>query len=479
MYAIADDTSTSRKYMTDIEGNLVLGWTFSRRQFIGALAAAGAGTCWARGVPGEEPLLRIGVMSDSHVTADSATLEPLRREFSYMAAQNVDVVMHAGDICDNGTLDELEMMMGTWRECFRDGRNAAGLTVVPFFVFGNHDYRTTGQKANLIFHNKEKAWQMICGEPFPGEVFSKTVKGFTFVGAHWRSEGSIGEWFKAHPAPKGLPIFHVQHPHPWHTCFGDWAPCEKAGFDELLRHPNLFSCSGHSHISIGDDRALWQGGFVSLGAGSARCPSHGRRKEYENGAPKLPWPDGEYRHMPSARSGKGWQASIIEVRRDGLTIVRREFYNGESMGSDWHVPFPFRHDASRPYILADAAAAPEFPADATVVVTETEGKRRPDGAIVKLVRVRTPAACGAAPGSRVLAYRFTVIEAATGKVILERRALHDCITVSEIRARRMPCWCAFARTDLPAGMPLKVRVEPLNASLRAGRPIESAEFTLS
>ena len=460
----------------------ILPRTLSRRQFIGALSVAVPGLCWAGDPSKGAPSLRMGVMSDSHVTTNPATLEPLRRAFAYMAAQNVDIVLHAGDICDRGTMDELELVMQTWHACFRNGRNAAGGEVVPFFVFGNHDYRpgspsdTSEERARLICRNKDAAWRLICGESFPGEVFARTVKGFTFVGTHWRHEGDIADWFKAHVPAADRPVFHVRHPHPWHTCFGDWAPCEKAGWAELMRHPNLFAISGHSHISVGDNRSIWQGGFVSMGAGSSSCPSHGRRKEYENGNPKQPWPEGEFRHMPAAASGDGWQVSIIEVRPDDVTVIRRELHHDESLGEDWHVPFPFRHDAQHPYLLADAAAAPEFPPAAQIRVREVKGKRRPDGLQERQFRVLAPAAHGTTPHARALAYHFTVLEAATGRKVLERYTLQDGITVSEARACQRPCWCAFAWTDLPENVSLKVRIEPLNASWRAGRPIESAPF---
>lgn len=459
----------------------------SRRTFL--LSAAGLSVCRVGFAEGGRPLLRIGVLSDSHVTADPSTAEPLRRIFADFSEKCVDVVMHAGDICHVGDLDELALVADAWRGAFKKGLNADGQKVTPFFAFGNHDYHNASFQSGkgdgpdpgkAIVANKDAAWRLLTGEKFPGEVFSAEVNGFTFVGAHWGHEGDVADFFASHPvADESKPMFYVQHPHPKGTCFGAWATGVPGANAELMRHRNLFAVSGHSHISCADDNGLWQGGFVSMGAGSACSPGPGRRADYENGNPHpRQWPKGVFKHMPGVSGGKAWQASVVTVYADRLTIDRRDYLNGESLGEPWEMAFPFVHDAKKPYLVAQAARAPEFAAGAKVAIERKRGKRRPDGVEEDQVWVKTTAARGDGAHARVISYRFAAIDAETGRLLVEKRVLQDWIACSEDRAARRPAWCAFALSELPKGRALKFSVEPFNAAGRAGRAIKSEEFAI-
>ena len=461
--------------------------TLSRKLFLTSLAAAGAELCRAGASSAEAPLLKLDVLSDSHVTDNPETAEPLRRIFRHMAAENVDVVLHAGDICELGTLTELAHVAAAWKEAFPGGKNAAGRPVTPFFVFGNHDYHsasymrakpvTDADRAAGILYNKDQAWRMIAGEAFPGEVVLMEINGITFIGAHWAHDGEMAEWFKKHPLDANKPVFYVQHPHPGSTCFGGWAQKSVNSREILLEHANLFSVSGHSHVTVSDDRGIWQGGFVSMGAGSARLTSVGRHKDCENGGFK-PWPEGVVLHMGGVQSGGAWQASIITVRPGRVEVARRDYRYGEDIGEPWRLDFPFRHDKAAPYMVADAARAPQFRPGAAVAVKEGMGKRRPDHVKERQVHVSVPAAWSDGPHSRAVYYRFEVLDAATGNMLMQRKVIQDFLSLAEPRTCEKPGWCAFARDELPAGKALVFRVYPLNAAERAGRPLESAPFTV-
>ena len=458
----------------------------SRKLFLTSLAAAGAG--WRRAWAADaKPIVKFGVMSDSHVTTDPETAEPLRRIFRHLSAEGVDAVLHAGDICEIGALTELTHVAAAWKEAFPGGKNAAGKPVTPFFVFGNHDYHsasymrgkpvTDEDRATGILYNKEKAWQMLAGETFPGEVFTKTINGITFIGAHWGHEAELAEWFKAHPLDASKPVFYVQHPHPTKTCFGDWASANKPSREILMSHPNVFSFSGHSHITVSDDRAVWQGGFVSMGAGSARLTSLGRRSGCENTGMK-PWKPGVIRHMPAASSGRAWQASIVTVYADRVEVTRRDYCNDESLGAPWRIDFPFRHDSEKPYLVADSACAPQFPAGAKVEVSEREGRRMPDRVKEPQVHITVPVAIGDGPYARAFYYRVEALDAAD-KVVLERKVAQEHTAYAEARTCQTKGWCAFAKDELPKGVALRFRVYPQNTSGKEGRPITSAPITLA
>lgn len=456
----------------------------SRRTFLFGATAAGAMMCRADGRDARRPLLRIGVLSDSHVTVDPATAEPLRRIFADFSEKCVDVVMHAGDICHVGDLDELALVADAWRGAFKGGCNASGQKVTPFFAFGNHDYHKASfqrgksdgpDPGKAIVANKDAAWRLLTGEDFPGEVFSAEVKGYRFVGAHWGHEGEVAGFFASHPmADESKPMFYVQHPHPKGTCFGGWATGVSNANEELMRHRNLFAVSGHSHISCAYDSGLWQGGFVSMGAGSARVPGPGRRADYENGNPHpSQWPSGVFKHMPCVSGGRAWQASVVTVYADRLTIDRYDYLNGESLGAPWEAAFPFVHDAARPYVVARAAEAPQFPADARIAVARKRGKRRPDDVEEDQIHVSVAAALGDGPHARAVSYKFAAVDAKTGKTVLEKPVLQDWISCAEVRAAKRRAWCAFAVDELPKGVALKFAATPLNAAGKPGRALVS------
>lgn len=71
---------------------------------------------------------RIGLLSDSH-----GSVEVTRRAVDLLLAANVDVLLHLGDICGEGVIDQLAI----------DG-NAAGQPVQCRMVFGNCDWDEGG-----------------------------------------------------------------------------------------------------------------------------------------------------------------------------------------------------------------------------------------------------------------------------------------------------------------------------------------------
>ena len=456
----------------------------SRRLFLATFAAAGAGCCGAAAVRSGKPLLKVGALSDSHVTEDPATAEPLSRIFAHFAEEGVDAVVHAGDVCELGLLTEWAHVVDAWKKAFPNGLNKAGRPVTPFFVFGNHDYHDASyqrgkpisdeERAKAIIFNKDKAWRELTGEPFPGEVFTKTICGVPFVGVHWKHERDLAAWFDAHPLDPERLAFYVQHPHPPGTCFVGGGG---KGLEAYLRYPNLFSISGHSHTTVSDDRGIWQGGFVSMGAGSARLVGGGRAGCDNMPVGKKPKP-GAFFHTSVPKGPSAWQASIITVYSDHVEVDRREYRMGEQLGAPWTLDFPFRHNKAKPFMVADAARAPQFPAGAVVEISERVGTRRPDKAKEAQIVLSVPSAAGDGPHARTFHYEFEVVDASTGAVVAVRRTLQEMVYYSEARALERKGWCAFAKYELPQGMPLRFRVTPCNAAGRKGSPLESSEYVV-
>lgn len=117
----------------------------TRRDFIGAGAAfAAASLAEAAGNAEEQPLMRLGMISDTHlVVNDSGTglqnslcFEPALRYFDQRKA---DGVLIAGDLTDFGTASALRHFAAIWKKVFPGNKRSDGGDVVPLFIFGDHD----------------------------------------------------------------------------------------------------------------------------------------------------------------------------------------------------------------------------------------------------------------------------------------------------------------------------------------------------
>ena len=462
---------------------------FSRRTFIGAVAASfatRANPVWAE----ERPLLKFGVLSDPHVRADPATARALRKELARFSREGVRAVVISGDLCEVGTLTELKNVMDAWHEAFPDGRNAAGETVEPIVAFGNHDYHDASylkakpigeedRKLGILF-NKDAAWRMITGRAFEGEIYRRDIAGVTFVAAHWTHfDQELADWLEAHKAeiPTDRPVILVQHSHPRGTCFGTWYKASSTiNFATLMKHPNFFVISGHSHIANTYEDAIWQGGFVSMAAGGA-SGSGGRRYEYNVGVKPAEVAMRGVRHMPSQNAGGAQIGSVVTVFPSRVTVSRWDHRHDEHVGEDWDLAFPFRHDAAHPFAIAESAAAPEFPAGAAVAVEEVTGLVYPAKTSERQVRFTFPCASSVGPHSRVVDYRVEIVRAETDEKVVERLVAQDLASLSESRTLKEPGKCVFGRDEVPEHVKLRVTVTPLNACGKGGKPIRR-EFTI-
>lgn len=457
----------------------------SRREFLGKLALVFASASAQRlfgAASATEPLLRFGILSDTHLqTTDDP--EQLGRVFRSLRARNVDAVVISGDITERGLNTEIEFLMKIWNTAFPGNTSADGRPVEKFFVWGNHDYsdasymrrlppaELVAQKAISVIGDKDAAWKRIGEGVFPGETFTKTIKGFSFVGTHWGHENEAGPWLKAHPEVDTSKFFvYVQHPHPAGTVYNP-SPKKKAGIrTDLAAYPNCFSISGHSHQSITDALMFWQGDFTAIGTGSTKSVSI--RGGYDNSGFK-PEPGKPVPHNRPCRSGGASQGQVASVYADRLILERYEFKNDEILADAWEIPLPLETHPTAPNVFADKAAAPKFPAGAAITVVREKGlnalKQKEEQVVVQVPAARST---GAADG-RALDYKFKVVEATTGKTLVKRKILADFYPCSERISCGLPVRCAFGLDEWPKDRKLIVRVTPRNAAGLPGKALEA------
>ena len=393
----------------------------SRREFIGSAAAMAAMRPWrifaADGFGGGTPKLRFGVVSDVHVCEVTGTYgtEHLFKAFVWFRDQGVDGVVIAGDMADHGLIAQLKCVANAWNKAFPDGKGLDGKPVEKLFVYGNHDIegfkypKIKPAPEEIIATDRKAAWERVFNEPYE-PIWKKTVKGYTFIGAHWDTWNgvpAIEPYMKEHAVElKGdRPFFYIQHPHPKGTCHGPWAWGHDDGTSvrALSPFPNAIAFSGHSHHPLVDERSIWQGAFTSIGTASLRYidPIYGR----ENAGPKTIV---DLKQMPLVDKFGGKQGMLVSVYDNRMVIERRDFVNDGKLGPDWVMPLPVTK--AKPFDFKTRAAkakAPVWPEGANVTVEgPADGKDR-KGRTVKQLTVTFPSALH--DKAHVRAYDYEVV----------------------------------------------------------------------
>ena len=507
----------------------------SRRWFIGGAASFGAfggsrlfaGGVFASGVP----RLRFGVVSDIHIScrAKPGDTEMVGgneltfvRTLEWFRDHGVDAVVVAGDMADRGTIDQLAMVAEAWNRVFPGDRAPDGRKVERLFVYGNHDmggipyargsFKDLSEEEiakKIIYTDPKAAWENVFHEGFE-PIWTKEVKGYRFVGAHWwssrgcrgkdeRFNDGVADWYAAHSKEidPSLPFFHIQHPHPLNTCYGSWAWGRDAGLSTkaLSAFPNAVAFSGHSHYPLTDERSVWQGAFTSVGTGSLRYVAYG----YDEFAPygfantRAPSAPGS-RDIDAAKVQRTLggasdcrQGMLWSVYGDHIAVQRREFISGVDFGEDWTIPLPSAEP--KPFSFAERAkkiGAPAFPDGAELKVVRTKAKTRGAPAAGKspavepvekdCLKLVVPAAI-AKDGAR--AYQFLVaVSGPDGSAALTRRFLPEGVAQGSRHPRAVyKTECLFALDELPKGK-VRFTVTPLNCFGREGKPLVSEETTI-
>ena len=502
--------------------------SISRRQFLGAMASFGAfGAARplfaASGAQPGQPNLTLGVLSDIHLSIRKgkdgvfsfAGEDMFRKALEWYRDRGVDGVLVCGDMADRGTVEELEAVARTWFAVFPDGKAPDGRRVEQLFVYGNHDYEgyRYGGRVKSIFGEKyydhainkdlAAAWRKCFHEDY-SPIWRKEVKGYSVIGTHWTKDHCRGwdevgtsyasHWFEQNGAAldPSKPFFYLQHPPLKNTCHCDWVWGHDNGLvtKALSKFRNAVAFSGHSHASINDERAIWQGTFTSIGAGSLKYTG----LEYGDVAPfgrendfpaKGQRDEDPYKVMSKMKIHSGHQGMIVRVYGDRMVFERRDFEDLGLLGEDWVVPLPAAEPM--PFAYAKRAAAsvpPQFPEGAALAVRMTEGRNRGgkgrDGKEVKVVKqpvleVTIPPANGR-KGARALDFALR-ITGENGKAD-DRYVFAESFYRSESGGKGdVPTVCSLAVQRLKASGRLRIEVSPRNSFGKSGKPI-SAEFAV-
>ena len=335
----------------------------SRREFlIGGAAAFWLGGWRLFAMPfgwkhGGKPNLVFGVLADTHFRMDSEWRRGIKTDrflvaaLEYFRSQNVDAVVHCGDMADRGLVEEMRLHADAWRRVFPENRTPDGHVVEKLFVTGNHDIDAWHKGFDFTRFVPNKAewpekvlntdiaghWRRIWGEEYE-PVWHKTVKGYHFFGMNWipndhgqgeaelsrcidETMGSLVHEEKRNPAP----FFFISH-NITHGRFNR----------AIKKHPNAFGLWGHWHFSAANWGVIRMLNETTPGVQCPACPSGWRSDGKwmgggDSGITKAPL-EGKL------QGGKWEQGLVVSVYDDMLVIERREFSEGGSLGADWVMP---------------------------------------------------------------------------------------------------------------------------------------------
>ena len=454
----------------------------SRRTFLGSIGAAAGFRAFGAPAKGT-PELKLALMSDPHVQ-DAATQAKIKKIFAYSKAQGVDGVLIAGDIANDGRDDQLKMVADAWFEVFPDSRNERGEKVEIIGCYGNRDYRQSsvtkpGQRereaAISIYTHPNEIWQKLFHDPIGGDVFVRSVKGYSVVVAHWGFQNRLDKFWPeiVKKIDTSKPFFYVQHPHLTGTVFNGLKADAGKAKKILSKYPNAIALSGHSHRTITDERALWHDSFISIAGGSGALVSTYLDRPYENlgrlgAGKKEPMP--RTPHMANEVKANGLsQVMILSLYPDRIEITRHDCGFDEPAGPDWVIARPVAGNSAQPFGAVASPEIPQFAAGAAVTVAERNGKDRNGKAEAQIVVSFPPAQPSARASGRTLEYEVAAIAPDGSEIVKEyvvaTNYLHPC---KEVEGR---VECVFGRSSVPEGVKPRWRVTPCNFLHQPGRAI--------
>ena len=454
----------------------------TRLEFIkGALVSLGFGTFGGRRLfaaplgwkHGGKPNLVFGVISDTHLRTgvksenlganwpDKYFVAALR----YFKDCNVDAVVHCGDMAHRGQTREMEFHARAWRKVF--GKSGGP---VKLFVTGNHDvegstygdfvtkrYPDPDERAKHVLATDMAAnWERVWGEKYE-PVWHREVKGYHFFGRQWGvAEGELAKSLEAgqeqYRLAEGVrPFFLLSHARP-HSVLNK----------KVARLRNAVSFFGHWHHSAANWNEIYMWGGPTI-----QCPSCEPR-----GLRGL-CGDGYIAHATlegADGAGLARQGYVVRVYDDMLTIERREFGEGGSLGADWVMPLgksaphPFSKDE-----LKKVIGEPQF---------SKSGKLRVES--VKLesgeeaVKISIPLADGN-PDSRVYAYEVVVIGEAGNQKLFKAVYATGCNMGIGHEPNGGVTTLEIPNSELPPGKTLTFAVRPLTSLGTSGKAI-ATEF---
>ena len=366
------------------------------------------------------PLLRIGILSDTHINADTRNnmYERLEKSLMFFKQKGVDGILITGDLQDKYDLESgisaMEEFQDIWLQVFPGNINdLTGEPVEPMFIYGNHDEAMV----------EAQHWFEGIGSGYE-DAWIKEIKGYQFVGVHYTKESeTLTQKLlnQAKEASGDKPWFFAQHVPVKDTVIGGMGSYDGHRFpiqSTVKKSANCVMFTGHTHIPITDERCIWQSG----GKKDAQCTviSCGTQhysylqdfSELEINGDAHQTQQGMYMIVDGNQvTIERYSFTDMELTyTDGVAQIRTE--DAKMIGAPW--VFDASQKENRPYeydLREENAHQPKFPENAALEITEkTEAS----------LTLKIPAATVTAPegfSDLVQSYYVELIDSQTGQVV--------------------------------------------------------------
>jgi hypothetical protein len=421
--------------------------------YVGAIPFVGALSAFADG----KPLLRMGVMTDTHIRKTKKSCGRVKLAYELFRRHGVDLMVNVGDVADNHYPTGYKAYRETIEEVF------AGVPAAErpeeLFVYAGHDFFNYGgvKKSRLWYRDATPAFadmERLIGAK-NGPYAQGSVKGFPYVvfpqsmteGLDFkRCEKMIADAVAANP---GKPVFVFAHVPPHGTTRNGTGSREAR--EIFGKYPQIVNFSGHTHGSLVDERAIWQGEFTSVNVG---CLHTWAGRLVGNNNPR--------------RDNYG--VLIVDVFASRIVFRRFDVRDGKEYKANdpWMIPWPF-DPSTAPYRAAsrkEKNMVPAFVAGTSLKVAATGDEGN--------VMLTVPNSCGEL---RPYIYRVN-LERLDGNGKWKPLGRRDFVGDAWQRPHERP---EKYDVEVPgayfkAGGKYRFRVFPLNSWRNAGSPL-TVEFT--
>lgn len=433
-----------------------------RRCFIrvGAAFAAAPFLVGGDSSDGSARVMRIGVMTDTHVGKTVESCSRVRQALELFKSKGCDMVINNGDIADwhyptgyqayRQVSDEVygsdyhpqEIFTYAWHDTYaynglsRSEWSKASVQMQAFADVQRILKAKNGPLAKILF----RGYVFLVFPQFVGD------RGYISFAEYEQMIAS------ACAETPDRPVFVVDHIPPGETVYSSYMWGDKRRTRVLSKYPQVVHLSGHVHGSLRNDLFIWQKEFTAINSGCLQV-----------------WRGDVSSDTEPAK--KEYGVLTIDVFPNRLLVRRWDVRDGTEIcaKSPWNVPLPFVA-ATAPYRLDSRKALakpPLFAADASITV-------KCDGDPLKRLVVGFPEA-----GGDVMKYRVDFMT--------RRHGEWGCLSCKEVisefwkRAQdRTGIVETYFRPEiLEDGQTYRIMVTPISQYCLEGACIESESSTMS
>jgi Icc-related predicted phosphoesterase len=297
----------------------------------------------------EEPILRVGIMTDTHIKTTRESCHLVQAALELFKEQKTDLVINVGDIADLHYPEGYKHYRDIFNETFPQDKPK------EIYIYANHD--TINQPDwDTAFAAVEELLQVPHN---PRDQLE--INGCFFLIFPQRIdvedyENSIKEASAKYP---GKPVFVIDHVPPYDTTRNSLVWGDRRRRQILDRYPQAVHISGHTHNSLRNEMCIWQGNFTCVNAACLQS-----------------WGGSLVGTAPTSK--KSDEVLIMEVFNHKIDFHRFSVTDKKEFLADklWSVPWPFDKDTAPYSVVARKAKAPkpQFPAGAKIsVIPDSDG----------------------------------------------------------------------------------------------------------